>query len=91
MPVRSCCYLILYSLLSVPQITKDTLQGICVSGRAMRAMYRKLSDAYWGENVCDEYAWHEEGLGRGNFPIDRLPGPEEAAERFGNLGRPARV
>ena len=63
-----------------------------------------MSDAHyerqvepWGEDECDEYARHEEGLGRGNFPIDRLPRPhpnclciqwevlpepEEAVERF---------
>ena len=69
-----------------------------------KAMHWELSDAHyerqvahWGEDVCDEYARHEEGLGRGNFPIDQLPRPhpnclciqwevlpepEEAAERF---------
>ena len=69
-----------------------------------KAMHWELSDAHyerqvahWGEDECDEYARHEEGLGRGNFPIDRLPRPhpnclciqwevlpepEEAAERF---------
>lgn len=69
-----------------------------------KAMHWELSDAHyerqvahWGEDVCDEYARHEEGLGRGNFPIDKLPRPhpnclciqwevlpepEEAAERF---------
>ena len=69
-----------------------------------KAMHWELSDAHyerqvehWGEDECDEYARHEEGLGRGNFPIDQLPRPhpnclciqwevlpepEEAAERF---------
>lgn len=69
-----------------------------------KAIHWELSDAHyerqvanWGEDVCDEYARHEEGLGRGNFPIDQLPRPhpnclciqwevlpepEEAAERF---------
>lgn len=69
-----------------------------------KAMHWELSDAHyerqvahWGEDVCDEYARHDEGLGRGNFPIDKLPRPhpnclciqwevlpepEEAAERF---------
>lgn len=69
-----------------------------------KAMHWELSDAHyerqvvhWGEDVCDEYARHDEGLGRGNFPIDKLPRPhpnciciqyevlpepEEAAARF---------
>ena len=28
-----------------------------------------------GEDVCDEYARHDEGLGRGVFPVDGLPLP----------------
>ena len=29
----------------------------------------------WGEDVCDEYARHDEGLGKGVWPIDSLPMP----------------
>ena len=69
-----------------------------------KAMHWELSDAHyerqvahWGEDECDVYARHDEGLGRGNFPVDRLPRPhpnclciqyealpepEEAAARF---------
>lgn len=28
-----------------------------------------------GEDICDEYARHDEGLGRGVFPVDALPMP----------------
>lgn len=28
-----------------------------------------------GEDVCDEYARHDEGLGRGVYPIERVPFP----------------
>lgn len=31
--------------------------------------------ARFGEDVCDTYASHDEGLGRGNFPIKGLPMP----------------
>lgn len=31
--------------------------------------------AHFGEDECDAYASHDEGLGRGNFPIDALPMP----------------
>ena len=41
-----------------------------------------LSDAHYerqiavaGEDVCDEYARHDEGLGRGVYPIERVPFP----------------
>lgn len=27
----------------------------------------------WGEDICDEYARHDEGLGKGNFKIDEAP------------------
>ncbi|WKV08189.1 hypothetical protein Q2T46_11690 [Thermoanaerobacterium sp. CMT5567-10] len=27
----------------------------------------------WGEDICDEYARHDEGLGKGNFKIDEVP------------------
>ena len=69
-----------------------------------KAMHWELSDAHyerqvahWGEDECDVYARHDEGLGRGNFPIGKLPRPhpnclciqyealpepEEAAARF---------
>ena len=69
-----------------------------------KAMHWELSDAHyerqvahWGEDECDVYARHDEGLGRGNFPIGKvprphpnclciqyeaLPEPEEAAARF---------
>lgn len=69
-----------------------------------KAMHWELSDAHyerqvahWGEDECDIYARHDEGLGRGNFPIGKLPRPhpnclciqyevlpepEEAAARF---------
>lgn len=30
---------------------------------------------HWGEDVCDEYARHDEGLGEGIWPIDKLPLP----------------
>lgn len=30
---------------------------------------------HWGEDVCDEYARHDEGLGEGVWPIDKLPLP----------------
>lgn len=29
----------------------------------------------WGEDVCDEYARHDEGLGKGVYPVDSLPMP----------------
>lgn len=29
----------------------------------------------WGEDVCDEYARHDEGLGKGVWPIESLPMP----------------
>lgn len=31
--------------------------------------------AHFGEDECDTYASHDEGLGRGNFPIEELPMP----------------
>ena len=31
--------------------------------------------ARFGEDVCDAYASHDEGLGRGNFPIKNVPMP----------------
>lgn len=30
---------------------------------------------HWGEDVCDGYARHDEGLGEGVWPIDKLPLP----------------
>lgn len=46
------------------------------------AMHWQLSPSHYerqvarfGEDVCDTYASHDEGLGRGNFPIRNLPMP----------------
>lgn len=46
------------------------------------AMHWELSNSHYerqvavcGRDECDEYAAHDEGLGRGNFPIDKLPRP----------------
>ena len=46
------------------------------------AMHWQLSPSHYerqvarfGEDVCDTYASHEEGLGRGNFPIKNVPMP----------------
>lgn len=57
----------MYSLLSVPQITKDTLQGIGVSGKAMRAMYWDLicrCDEKWADGWDDAIRWMVEHLFR---------------------------
>lgn len=47
-----------------------------------RAMHWQLSPSHYerqvarfGEDICDAYASHDEGLGRGNFPIDDVPMP----------------
>ena len=47
-----------------------------------RAMHWQLSPSHYerqvarfGEDICDTYASHDEGLGRGNFPIDDVPMP----------------
>ena len=47
-----------------------------------RGLKWNLSDSHYerqiepsGEDVCDEYARHDEGLGEGVWPIDRLPMP----------------
>jgi hypothetical protein len=31
--------------------------------------------AKWGPDVCDDYAKHDEGLGLGVYPVDKLPMP----------------
>jgi len=47
-----------------------------------KAMHWQLSPSHYerqvarfGEDICDAYANHDEGLGRGNFPIDDVPMP----------------
>ena len=47
-----------------------------------RAMHWQLSPSHYerqvtrfGEDICDAYASYDEGLGRGNFPIDDVPMP----------------
>ena len=47
-----------------------------------RAMHWQLSPSHYerqvarfGDDICDAYASHDEGLGRGNFPIDDVPMP----------------
>lgn len=47
-----------------------------------RGLKWNLSDSHYerqiepsGEDVCDEYARHDEGLGEGVWPVDRLPMP----------------
>ena len=47
-----------------------------------KGMKWNLSDSHYerqvaiaGEDICDEYAWHDEGLGKGVFPIDKIPMP----------------
>ncbi len=47
-----------------------------------RGLKWNLSDSHYerqvepsGEDVCDEYARHDEGLGEGVWPIDKLPMP----------------
>lgn len=47
-----------------------------------KGMKWNLSDSHYerqvaiaGEDICDEYAQHDEGLGLGVFPIDKLPMP----------------
>lgn len=50
----------MYSLLSVPQITKDALQGVGVSGKAMRAMYWELicrCEEKWADAWDDAIRW----------------------------------
>ena len=48
----------------------------------VEAMHWELSSSHYerqvkrfGEDVCDEYANHDEGLGMGNFKIDEVPIP----------------
>ena len=47
-----------------------------------KAMHWQLSPSHYerqvarfGEDICDAYASHDEGLGRGNFPVDDVPMP----------------
>lgn len=47
-----------------------------------KAMHWQLSPSHYerqvarfGEDICDAYASHDEGMGRGNFPIDDVPMP----------------
>lgn len=47
-----------------------------------KAMHWQLSPSHYerqvarfGEDICDAYARHDEGLGRGNFPVDDVPMP----------------
>lgn len=47
-----------------------------------KAMHWQLSPSHYerqvarfGEDICDTYASHDEGLGRGNFPVDDVPMP----------------
>lgn len=42
---------------------------------ALSASHYERQVARFGEDVCDTYASHDEGLGRGNFPIKNLPMP----------------
>lgn len=42
---------------------------------ALSASHYERQVARFGEDVCDTYASHDEGLGRGNFPIKKLPMP----------------
>ena len=42
---------------------------------ALSASHYERQVARFGEDVCDTYASHDEGLGRGNFPIKELPMP----------------
>ncbi|MGN1005345.1 MAG: hypothetical protein ACI4O8_02405 [Aristaeellaceae bacterium] len=74
-----------------------------------RGLKWHLSDSHYerqvavaGEDVCDEYARHDEGLGAGVYPVDRIPFPhpqclcyrtevlptlEESAELLGKWAR----
>lgn len=55
----------MHSLLSVPEITRDALQGIGVSGKAMRAMYWELicrCDEKWSDAWDDAIRWMIEHL-----------------------------
>lgn len=78
-----------------------------------KGMKWNLSDSHYerqvaiaGEDICDEYARHDEGLGTGIFPIDALPMPhpqclcyqteltpdlEEAADLLGAWARGDRM
>lgn len=42
---------------------------------ALSASHYERQVARFGEDVCDTYASHEEGLGRGNYPIRNVPMP----------------
>lgn len=42
---------------------------------ALSASHYERQVARFGEDVCDTYASHDEGLGRGNFLIKKLPMP----------------
>lgn len=42
---------------------------------ALSASHYERQVARFGEDICDTYASHDEGLGQGNFPIKNLPMP----------------
>lgn len=54
----------------------------CAANPYVTAMHWRLSSEHWtrqilpfGEDCCDDYAKHDEGLGKGNFKPENLPKP----------------
>lgn len=54
----------------------------CAANPFVAAMHWRLSSEHWerqvlpfGEDCCDDYAKHDEGLGKGNFKPENLPRP----------------
>lgn len=67
---------------SINQAYHIAMKEAAAANPFAEAIHWELSNEHYerqvrpfGEDVCDEYAMHNEGLGGGNFPIDSVPLP----------------